>query len=157
MSLQSLDQREVGLKLLWPVISFDPHWCDQYLCCQNTNIDFYTPLIPLHWTVHPWSKKEALENIQRNAWSFLFTQPRGVWSVWCWAGDGQFALFGTFSVSLSFRICSSKVVVVPPTCLACTPIQRGVPSVGGTTRCPLGGGLMGVLSTGFSWGRKGHL
>ena len=48
MSLQSLDQREVGLKLSWLAVSFEPHWCDQYLCHQYTDTDSHTPLIPLH-------------------------------------------------------------------------------------------------------------
>ena len=40
--------KDVGVKLSWPVICFEPHQCDQYLHCQNTDIDFHTPLIPLH-------------------------------------------------------------------------------------------------------------
>ena len=60
------------------VISYRPHWCDQYLHCWNTNIDFHTPSIPLHWTFTILSIQEALENVCMNAWSFLFTHPRGV-------------------------------------------------------------------------------
>ena len=52
MSLQSLEQGEVVWNLLWPVISFKPHHCDQYLCHQNANADFPTPLVPLHKTFH---------------------------------------------------------------------------------------------------------
>ena len=44
VTLQSLEWREVGLKLSWLVISFRPHQCDQHLCHQNANVDFYTPL-----------------------------------------------------------------------------------------------------------------
>ena len=130
MSLQPLDQREVGLKLPWPVVSFEPHWCDQYLYHQNTNIDIHTPLTPLHQTFHPWSSKEAPENVQMKVQSFLFIHPRGVLPVWCWAGDGQFTLCGTSSVSLPSGFCSSRVVVAHLSCLAHTTIQRGVPSVG---------------------------
>ena len=32
VSFQSLEQREEGLKKLWSVMSFYPHWCDQYIC-----------------------------------------------------------------------------------------------------------------------------
>ena len=130
MSLQSLDQRDLGLKLLWLVISFEPHACDQYLCCQNTDVNFHTPLIPLHQTFHPWSNKEAPENIWMNKWSFLFTHPRGASPVWCWASDGQFTLCGASSVSLPSRVCSSRLVVVHLSHLAQMIIQRGVPSVG---------------------------
>ena len=48
MNLQSVNQREVKLKLPWPFVSFEPHQCDQYFCHQNTNVDFHTLLIPLH-------------------------------------------------------------------------------------------------------------
>ena len=66
MSLQSLGQREVELKLSWQVISFEPYQCDQYLHNQNTEFDFHTPLIHLHQTFHPWSSKEDPENVQMN-------------------------------------------------------------------------------------------
>ena len=104
MSLQSLAQREVGLRLLWPVISFKPHWCDQYLPLQNADIDFCTPLIPLHQTFHPWPSGDALVNVQRNAQRFLFTQPRGV-------STQQFTLCGASSISLPSRVCFSGAVV----------------------------------------------
>ena len=108
---------------------FKPHWCDQYLCYQNTDTDFHTPPVTLHQTFHPWSSKKAPENIQRNAWSFLFTQPRRVSSVCHWTGDGQFTLCGA-SVSLSSRVCSSRLVMVHPAQLAHTIIQREVLFVG---------------------------
>ena len=151
MSLTFLDQREVGLKVPWLVISFKLYPCDQYACGQNTDIDFHTPLIPLHWTFHPWSSKEALGNIQRNAWHFLFTQP-----IWCLAGNRQFALCGTSSISLPSGAGSSRVVMVILASLACTTIHRGVPSVG-AMRKTVSGGLMSILSAGSSSGRKGHL
>ena len=90
VSLQSLEWREVGLKLLWLVVSFQPHWCDQYLPCQNANIDFHTPPITIHQTFHPLSSQEALENFCMNAWSFLFTHPVGVSPIWCWASNLHF-------------------------------------------------------------------
>ena len=130
MSLQSLDWREVGLKLSWPVISFESHQCDQYLHYENTDVDFHTPLIPLHQTFHPWSYKEALENVQMNVWSFLLIHPRGVSPVWCWAKDWQFTLCGASSVSLYSIVCSSSMVVVHLAYLAHMTIQKGVPSVG---------------------------
>ena len=63
-----------------------------------------------------------------NAQSLLFTHPSGAGPVWHWAGNGQFAFHGASSVSL-FRVCSSRVVVVHLAHLACTTIQRWVPSV----------------------------
>ena len=58
------------------------HWCPH-------------TLIPLHWTFYLLSSKEALRNIQMNAQNLLFTHPRGVSYVWCWASNGKFTLFGT--------------------------------------------------------------
>ena len=130
VSLQFLVWREVGLKKSWLVMSFKPHQCDQNLHLWNTYVDIHTPLVPLHQTFHAWSSKEALENIWMKAWSFLFTHPRGVSPVWHWAGNGQFTLCGTSSVSLSSWFCSSRVVVVHLACLAHMTVQRGVPSVG---------------------------
>ena len=147
----------MGLKLSWPVIYFKPHQCDQYLHYQGSDVDFCTPLIPLHQTFHPWSSKEALENVQMNMWSFLFTHPRGISHVWHWAGDGQFALCGTSSVSLPSRVSSSRVVVVHLACLAHMTIQRGVPSVGVMRKVSFSGGLMSIQPAGYSWGRKGCL
>ena len=86
MSLQSLEWREVGLSLLWPAISYRPHQCDQYLCCQNIDVDFHTPLVPLHHTFHYWSNMDTLVNIQRIAQNILFSQPRGV-SNWSDSGS----------------------------------------------------------------------
>ena len=79
MSLQSLVRW--GWVLSWSVISFKYHQCDQYLHCHSANIDSLTPLVPLHWTFHPWSNKDTLEIIHRTAQSFLFNQPRGVSAV----------------------------------------------------------------------------
>ena len=130
VSLLSLEWREVELRRSWSVMSFKPHWYDQFLNLWNTDVDVHTSLVPVHWTFHPWSSKEALENFQMNAQSFLFTHPSGLLPVCCWASDGQFTLCGTSSVSLSSRYCSSRVVVVHLACIAHTTIQRGVPSVG---------------------------
>ena len=157
MSLQSLDWREVRLKLLWPVVSFEPHWCGQYLCHQNTNADFHIPLIPVHQTFHPWSSKEVPENVWRNEWSFVLTQPRGVSPVWHWASDEHCALCGTSSVSLPSGVCFSRVVVVHLAHLAHMTAQRGVPSIGVMWKIGFGGGLGRVLSAVSSWGRKGCL
>ena len=130
MSLQSPEQRGVGMSLSRLVVSYWPHWCDQYLCHQNTNIDSLTQLVPLHQMFHPWSNRDAPENVWRIAQSFLFTQPRGVSTVCCWASGKQFTLHGTSSVSLLSRVCFSKVEGMHQACLACLTIQRGVPSTG---------------------------
>ena len=53
MTLKALEQREVGLKLWRLVISIKPHQYDHYLYPQNADIDFHTPLVPLHQTFHP--------------------------------------------------------------------------------------------------------
>ena len=129
VSLLSLEQREVGLKKSWPVMSYYPHWCGQYLQLWNAYIDVHTPPIPLHQTFYPLSSKEALGHVQMNAQSFLFTHPRGVSPVWCWGNNRQFAVCGTSSVSLSSGVCSSRMVVVHLAHLAHMIIQRGVPSV----------------------------
>ena len=155
VNLQSPEWREVGLKKSWLVVSFEPHQCDQYLHLWNTDVDVYTPLIPLHQTFHPLSNKGALSNIWMNVWGLLFTHPRRVSPVWCWVSDGQFALCGTSSVSLLSGVCSSRVVVVHLAHFACTTVQRGVPSVGTMKKVTFGTGLMNILSTGFSWDRKG--
>ena len=86
------------------------------------------PSIPLYQTFHPLSIQEAQRNVQMNAWSLLFNNPRGVLLVWYWASGGQFALCGAFSVSL-FWGCSSRVVMVHLACLTCTTMQRWVPSL----------------------------
>ena len=130
VSLQSLEWREVGLKESWLVMSFKPHWYDQYLHLQNAGVDVDTPLMSLHWTFHPLSSKETLGNAQMNAWSLPFTYPRGVSVVWCWASDGQFTLCGAFSVLLFSAVCSSRMVVVHLAHLVHMIIQRGVTSVG---------------------------
>ena len=65
----------------------------------------------IHWTFHPLPSKEAFGSLQMNARSFLFTHPRGVLPVWCWASNRQFALCCVTSlVSLSSGVCSSRVV-----------------------------------------------
>ena len=74
--------------------------CQKMVTEKSTDVDFHKPLIPLHWTFHPWSSKKAPENVWRNVQSFLFTQPRGVLSVWCLAGCRQFTLCDTSLVSL---------------------------------------------------------
>ena len=61
VSLQSPEQREVGLKKSWSVMSFKPHQCNQYLCLWNADVDVHTPLILLHQTFHPLSNEETLE------------------------------------------------------------------------------------------------
>ena len=101
----------------------------QYLHHQNTNTDFNTP-IPLHHTFHPLSFQEALGNVHTNTQSFLFTNPTGVLPVCHWASNGQFTLCGTSSVLLPSRVCSFRAVMVHLACLACTTVQRWVPSVG---------------------------
>ena len=145
----------MALKLLWPVISFTPHWCYQYLCCWNANIDFYIPSIPLNQTFNPLSSQESLNCM--TLWSFLFTHPRGVSTVWCWASNGQFTLCGASSVSLPFRVCSSGVVLVHLAHIVCTIAETGVLSVIVMRKFNFGGGLMSILSTGSSQGRKGCL
>ena len=40
---------------VWSVPPPPEHW----------HVGFHTPLIPLHQTFHPWSSKEALENISK--------------------------------------------------------------------------------------------
>ena len=109
---------------------FELHKCDQHFCHQIADVGSHTPLIPLHWSFYPWSNVKALENVQMNAWSFLFTFPTGVSPVWCWFNDKQSTLCGTSSVLL-FWVSSSMVAVVHQAHLACTTIQRWVSSVGG--------------------------
>ena len=87
-----------------------------------------TPLLSLyigHFTLYLPRK---LWETSKWMHSLLFTCPTGVSPVWCWAGNGQFALCGISTVSL-FWVCSSRVVVVHLACLACTTILRWVPSV----------------------------
>ena len=114
MNLQSPELKEVGLSLLWPVVSFWTHWCDQYLCHQTTNIDSLTLLVPIHQTFHPVSNRDTPENVLRTAQSFLFTQPRGASTLCCWAVSRQFTLCGTSSASFLSGVCSSRVVGVEP-------------------------------------------
>ena len=156
LSLQSLDQREVGWSNSSWLYLFLPHHCDQYLHHLNTDINCYTPPMPLHWTFHPILIKEALGNILMNAQRLLFTHPRGVSPVSCWAGDGQLIHCGASSVSL-FWVCSSRVVVAHLACLPCTTVQRWVPSVRTMRKVNFGAGLMNIQSSDFSWGRKGFL
>ena len=100
------------------------------LCFQNAIMDIHTLPVPLHWTSHPLSSKEALENVWVNAQSFQFTHPRAVSPVWHCASNRQSALCCTSSVSLSPGVCSSRVVVVHLAWLVHMIIQRGVSSVG---------------------------
>ena len=154
MSLQSLDQEEVGLKLLWPVISFDPHWCDQYLHWQNTNVDFHTP-----WSLHIELFTLDLERrlhkmskwMHRVSYSPILEESH--------LSDAGLAMDNSHLVALplSSRNCSSRMVVVHLVHVAHTTIQRGVPSVGAMRKVSFVGGLVSILSTGSSWGRKGHL
>ena len=117
VSLQSLEWREVGgsshswlyLLSLTSVISTS---AARTLMLTSTH-----PPIPLHWTFHLLSIQEAQGNIQMSAQSLLFTHPRGVLPVWCWAGDRQFAPCGAFSVSL-FWVCSSRVMGGAPCLLS---------------------------------------
>ena len=95
-------------------------------CCQNADIDFYTPPIPLHQTCSPFIYPG--NSGKHPTWMHGVScspMPRGVSPVWHWASNGQFALCGTLSVSL-FLVSSSRVVVVHLAHLACTIIQRGV-------------------------------
>ena len=123
MSLQSLEWREVGMSISWPVVSY---WPQQYLCHQNTNIDSLTTLVPLNWTFYPWSNRDGPENVWRIVQSFLFTQPRGVSAVCHWAGSRQVTLCSASSISLLSRVCSSRVVVPHQAPSAHMTIQRGV-------------------------------
>ena len=93
------------------------HWCP--------HIPF-----PPHWTFNPWSSKDALGNILRNAQSFLLTHPSEVSHVWCWASGRHFALCGTFSFSLTFWVGSSRMVVVHLVHSAHTPEHKGAPITG---------------------------
>ena len=104
---------------VWSVPPLQEHQC-------------WLPYIPDPSTVsfHPWSNRDAPENVWRRAQSFLFTQPRGVPTACCWAGGRQFTLCGASSVSIPSRVCSSRVMVVHQGHLACTTIQRGVPFAG---------------------------
>ena len=124
MSLQSPDQRDVGLKLSWPVIFFEPQWCDQHHCCQKTNVDFHTPLIPLHHPFLPWSSKKL--------WK-MFKWTHGV-SYSPTLEESHLSDAGLMIDNSQFvvlpRVCSSRVVVVHLPCLAHMTIQRGVPSAG---------------------------
>ena len=119
-----------GGELIVAVVSFWHHCCDQYLHHWNTNVDSLTFPVPLHQMFHPWSNRDAPENILRIAQSFLFTQARGVSTICCWASSRQFTLCGTFSDSLLSRVCSSRAVGVHCASLACMTIQRGAPSAG---------------------------
>ena len=150
MSLQSLEQREVGLNLSQPAISYRHHQCDQYLHCKNASTDTLTSLVPLHQTLHPWSNVDAPEYLWRTAQSFLITQPREVSAVSCWAGTRKSALCGTFAVSLLSGVCSSRVVVVHPAHSVCTPIQR-VPSTGVMGKVSFSAELMSIMSAHLSW------
>ena len=115
--------------LVWSVPPHPECWC------KHLHIPF-----PLHWIFHPWSSKEASENILKNAWSFLLTHPRGVLPVWCWAGGRHFALCGAFSFSLALWVGSSRMVVAHLVCSAHTLVHKGVP-------------IMGVMRRSWFWWR----
>ena len=133
--------------LVWSVPPPPEHW---HWCLQIP--------IPLHWTFHPWSSKEALENILRNVWSFLFTHPRGVLPVWHWAGGRHFALCSTSSFSLTFWVGPSRMVVVHLVCSVHTPEHKEAPIMEWWwEEVDSIGGLMSFQSDGSSQGRKGHL
>ena len=55
LNLQPLEQREVGLKESWLVISFKLHQHNQHLCLQNTDVDVCTPhsLYIRNFTLYP--------------------------------------------------------------------------------------------------------
>ena len=149
MSLQSPEQREVGLSIWWSVVSYWPHQCDQYLHCQNTNVDLLTLPVPLHWSFTLdavgmlWKMSEGHHKA-----SYSPNLKEFQWCC-CWAGSKQFTLCGTSSVSSLSGVCSSRVVGVHWTHLACPIIQRGVPSARVIRKISFGGGLMSILSTSF--------
>ena len=68
-----------------------------------------------------------LQKTSEGMQSFLFTQPRGISSAWCWASGREFTLCGVSPVSLSFRICSSRAGVTHLACSVHTTVQRGAP------------------------------
>ena len=91
-----------------------------YLFSLTGVISTSTARMPMLTSTHPLSLYIELFTLYllRKLWetsklmqSLLFTNPRGVSPVWCWASDRQFTLCGAFSVSL-FWVCSSRVVVV---------------------------------------------
>ena len=82
---------------------------------------------PLHWTFHPRSSKEVLDNVLRNMQNILLTHPRGVSPVWHWAGSRLFALYGASSFLLTFWAGSSRTVAVHLVHSAHTPEHKGAP------------------------------
>ena len=154
MSLQFLEWREVGLNLSWPVISYKPHPCDQYLCCQNANVDSFTPLVPLASNFSPLIKqghsRKCWEGQHRASCS---PNLEGVSAACCWDGSRHSTLYGTFSVWLKF-VPLGQWWHTLPTQLAllckdeCT-LQEWWEEVG------LHGGLVSILSAGSLWGMRG--
>ena len=120
--------------------------------CWHQHIPF-----PLHQTFHPWSSKQALENVHRNVQSFLLTHARGISPVWHWVSGRHFALCGASSFSFAFWVGSSRMVVVHLVCSAHMPEHKGAPIMGWWEEVSSGGGLVSAWSAGSSWGRKGHL
>ena len=129
-SLQSQEWREVGLmksqlvcifltSSVWSVPLYPEcrHWCP--------HIPF-----PLHQTFHPWSRREALENVLSNVKNFLLTHPREVSPVWYWASGRHFAPCDTAPFSLTFQVSSSRLVVAHFVCSAHTPEHKGAPIMG---------------------------
>ena len=112
--------------------------------------------VPLHWTFHPWSNKEAPENVLRNAQSFLFTQPKGVSPVWHWAGGRQFTPCSTSLFSLYQSLLLQDGGGTPHS-LSPHTWSKGIPIMGWWEKVHSDGGLMSVQFAGFSQGRKGHL
>ena len=52
------------LSLSWPAISYRPHWCDQYLYCQNANVDSCTHSLSLYMKIFTLDlSMDALENV----------------------------------------------------------------------------------------------
>ena len=119
--------------------------------CWHPHIPF-----PLHQTFHPWSSKEALDSVPRNAQNFLLTHPR----VAHMSGTGlveDIALCGASSVSLTFQVGSSRMVVAHLVCSAQTPEHKGAPIMGWWERVHSDGGLMSIWSACSPWDRRGCL
>ena len=95
---------------------------------------------PVHQMFHPWSCKEALENVLQNMQSFLLTHPRVVSPGWCSACGRHFALCGTLSFSLAFWVGSSRMVVAHLACSVHAPVHKGAP-------------IMGVMRRSWFWWR----
>ena len=82
-------------------------------------------------------------------------QPRGVPAVCQWAGGRHSTLCGASKASLLPGVCSSRVVMAHLACSACMALQRGVPLQGWWEKASFEEHIS-ILSTGSSWGMKGH-